>query len=148
MERETLIRNSIISDMSEGVMAVRFDGRIELANDAALAILEKTEEELVGSSFVRAFFGEEENDAFVQSVLDAVYEKGRRMESYVPYRTGRGEKQLRIVSSCLREQEKMTGVILVISDVTELTEMRDAMKAMDRSQALNHQLEMRNRVLQ
>ena len=57
MERETLIRNSIISDMSEGVMAVRFDGRIELANDAALAILEKTEEELVGSSFVRAFFG-------------------------------------------------------------------------------------------
>ena len=148
MERETLIRNSIISDMSEGVMAVRFDGRIELANDAALAILEKTEEELVGSSFVRAFFGEEENDAFVQSVLDAVYEKGRRMESYVPYRTGRGEKQLRIVSSCLREQEKMTGVILVISDVTELTEMRDAMKAMDRIQALNHQLEMRNRVLQ
>ena len=106
MERETLIRNSIISDMSEGVMAVRFDGRIELANDAALAILEKTEEELVGSSFVRAFFGEEENDAFVQSVLDAVYEKGRRMESYVPYRTGRGEKQLRswscATASCRR----------------------------------------------
>ena len=85
MERETLIRNSIISDMSEGVMAVRFDGRIELANDAALAILEKTEEELVGSSFVRAFFGEEENDAFVQSVLDAVYEKGRRINS-IPLR--------------------------------------------------------------
>ena len=148
MERENLIRNSIISDMSEGVMVVRSDGVIEIANDAALAILDKSEDELVGSSFVRAFFGEEENDAFVQSVLDAVYEKGRRMESYVPYRSGRAEKQLRIVSSCLHEQEKIIGVILVISDVTELTEMRDAMKAMDRIQALNRQLEMRNRVLQ
>ena len=148
MEREALIRNSIISDMSEGVMVVRFDGVIEIANDAALAILDKSEDELVGSSFVRAFFGEEENDAFVQSVLDAVYEKGRRMESYVPYRSGLQEKQLRLVSSCLHEQEKIIGVILVISDVTELTEMRDAMKAMDRIQTLNRQLEMRNRVLQ
>lgn len=148
MERENQIRNSIISDLAEGVMAVRFDGRIELANDAALAILEKTEEELVGNSFVRAFFDGEENDEFIQSVLDAVYEKGRRLESYVPYRTEHGEKQLRIVSSYLREQGTLSGVSLVISDITELTEMRDAMKAMEKIQGLNRQLELRNRVLQ
>ena len=148
MERENQIRNSILSDLAEGVMAVRFDGRIELANDAALAILEKTEEELVGNSFVRAFFDGEENDEFIQSVLDAVYEKGRRLESYVPYRTEHGEKQLRIVSSYLREQGTLSGVSLVISDITELTEMRDAMKAMEKIQGLNRQLELRNRVLQ
>ena len=147
MERENLIQNSIISDMSEGVMAVRFDGVIEIANDAVLEILEKTKEELVGNSFVRAFFSGEENDAFIQSVLDAVYEKGRRLESYVPYRTETREKQLRIVSSCLREQEDLIGVILVISDITELTEMRDAVRAMEKIQELNRQLEIRNRVL-
>ena len=148
MKREQLIQSNVISDMAEGVMAVRFDGVIELVNDAALDILEKTGRELVGISFARAFFDGEENDAFIQVVLDAVYEKGRRRESYVPYRVGGGLKQLRIVSSCLREEEQMIGVILVISDITELTEMRDAVKAMERIQGLNRQLELRNRVLQ
>lgn len=129
-------------------MAVRFDGVIELANEAALTILEKEENQLVGNSFVRAFFDGEENDAFIQSVLDAVYEKGRRQESYVPYRTGKSVKQLRVVSSCLHQQEEMIGVILVISDITELTEMRDAVRAMERIRGLNQQLELRNRVLQ
>ena len=148
MERETLIRNSIISDMSEGVMVVRFDGKIELANDAALTILEKTEDALVGKSLALSFFDEMENDEFVETILRAVYEKGRRLESYVPYRTEHGEKQLRIVSSCLRDKGTMVGVILVISDITELTQMRDAVRAMETIQGLNRQLEMRNRVLQ
>ena len=148
MKREQIIQNSVISDMAEGVMAVRFDGVIELVNDAALSILEKTGEELAGNSFALAFFDGEENDAFIQVVLDAVYEKGRGQESYVPYRTAAGTKQLRIVSSCLREQEKMIGVILVISDITELTEMRDAVRAMEKIRKLNQQLELRNRVLQ
>lgn len=148
MEREQIIQSSIIADMAEGVMVLRFDGVIELTNDAALQILEKREKELVGSSFAHAFFDREENDAFIQSVLDAVYEKRRRMESYVPYLADSGRKQLRVVASCLREQGTMIGVILVISDVTELSEMRDAVKAMTRIQELNHQLELRNRVLQ
>lgn len=148
MEREDRIHNSIIEGMSEGVMAIRFDGVIELANEAAQDILGKTETELVGNSFVRAFFDENENDEFIQSVLDAVYQTGRRLESYVPYRTAGVEKQLRVVASCLREQERMSGVILVISDITELTEMRDAVKAMETIRGLNRQLELRNRVLQ
>lgn len=148
MQREDRIHNSIIEGMSEGVMAVRFDGVIELANEAAQDILGKTEAELVGNSFVRAFFDEDENDEFIQSVLDAVYQTGRRLESYVPYRTAGVEKQLRVVASCLREQERMSGVILVISDITELTEMRDAVKAMETIRGLNRQLELRNRVLQ
>ena len=93
MEREDRIHNSIIEGMSEGVMAIRFDGVIELANEAAQDILGKTEAELVGNSFVRAFFDEDENDEFIQSVLDAVYQTGRRLESYVPYRTAGAEKE-------------------------------------------------------
>lgn len=148
MERDQIIQSSIIADMSEGVLAVRFDGVIELANDAALDILEKEENGFVGTSFVRSFFDGEENDEFIQCVLDAVYEKGTRRESYVPYRTTHGVKQLRVVSSCLHERGEMIGVVLVISDITELTEMRDAVRAMERIQDLNRKLELRNRVLQ
>jgi len=38
MDGHQTIRESIITDMSEGVMAIRYNGVIELANDAALAV--------------------------------------------------------------------------------------------------------------
>ena len=39
------------------------------------------------------------------------------------------------------------GVIAVLSDISELTELRDAVKAMQRIQLLNNQLELRNQRL-
>ena len=148
MERDIVIQGSIISDMSEGVMVVRPGGIIGLVNDAALNILEKKREALVGKSFARVFFDSQENDEWVQSVLDAVYDMGKRKENYVPYRTAQDVKQLRVVSSCLRNREEIIGIILVISDITELTEMRDAVRAMQAIRELNGKLELRNRVLQ
>ena len=114
MEKRQIIQNSIISDMSEGVMAIRFDGRIELVNDAALSILERTREELEGRPFASCFFINENNDPFTECVLDVIYMKGRRQDRYVPYYTDRGRKELRIVSSYLKEESEKVGVILVI----------------------------------
>ena len=148
MGQENLIQNSIIAGMSEGVMTVRDSGRIQLVNAAVCTILEKREEELVGNTLVGAFFDEEKNDAFIQCALDAVYENQQGLERFVPYWIGEREKQLRIVSSCLREEGQIIGVILVVSDMTELVEMRDAVKAMEKIQELNRQLELRNQVLQ
>ena len=148
MERQQMIHSSIIRDLAEGIMVIGSDGIIEEVNHAALLILERKREELVGKTFARAFFTEDENDAFIQTVLDAVYERGRQQESYLPFRIGETVKQLRIVSSYLHSGEAIIGVILVISDITELTEMRDAIRAMNTIQGLNRQLELRNRVLQ
>lgn len=148
MKNRSIIQNSIISDMSEGVMAIRFDGTIELVNDAAVAILERERAELEYRKFASCFFAEEENDPFTECVLDVIYMKGRRQERYVPYYTARGRKELRIVSSYLRELDEPVGVILVISDITELTQMRDAVMAMEKIRKLNESLALRNRVLQ
>ena len=148
MEKKSIIQNSIISDMSEGVMAIRFDGRIVLVNDAAIAILERTREELEGRSFASCFFAEENNDPFTECVLDVIYMKGRRQERYVPYFTDKNRKELRIVSSYLKEEDEPIGVILVISDITELTQMRDAVMAMEKIRKLNESLALRNQVLQ
>ena len=146
-ERRQLFQASIFAGMSEGVMGIRFDGRIEIVNDAALEILGKTREELEGHSFAHCFFGEEINDGFTQSVLDAIYKKGQKLHSVVPYSTGSEIKQLRILSSYLVNNEERIGIVLVISDITELVELRDAIKAMEKIQELNRQLELRNRLL-
>ena len=143
MERQEIIQSSIVRDLAEGVMVIGSDGVIEAINKAALQIVERKREDLVGKNFALAFFTEDENDAFVQTVLDAVYERGRQQESYLPFRIGETVKQLRIVSSYLRDGKEIIGVILVISDITELVELRDAIQAMKTIQNLNRQLELR-----
>ena len=148
MKNRKIIQDSIITDMSEGVMAIRFDGKIILVNDACLEILGRQREELEGRKFAGCFFAEDENEAFTDCVLDVIYQKGRRQERYVPYYVDGAFKQLRIVSSYLKEEEKAIGVILVLSDITELTQMRDAVKAMEKIRSLNESLALRNRVLQ
>ena len=148
MDRNQHIQNRIIADLSEGVMVIRFDGVIEFVNDAALTILHKKAETLVGLTFARAFFTDVNNDVFIQCMMDAVYEKAGSIECYAPYNTGESIRELRIVSSYLGEGDDVLGVVLVLSDITELSELRDAVKAMETIRGLNQQLELRNRLLQ
>ncbi len=144
------VEGTIFSNMSEGTLLIGMKGVIELVNDAALAIFEKKREEVENKVFARVFLDTNDlvsNDDFIQCVLDTIYQKGRRLEQYTHYYTGGREKQLRIVSSSMSLNDELK-VILVISDVTELVEMKDAMKAMRRIDALNRKLELQNNVLQ
>jgi len=145
-DKRELIRRSIMRDMSEGVMTIGFDGIITYLNRAALKILSRSED-LIGQSFGASFFDDEENDAFTQTILDAVYDRERTHEAIVPYFTGAEMKQLRMVTSYLTDGAERVGVIVVLSDMTELTELRDAVKAMERIRALNDRLELRNKLL-
>lgn len=146
-DRLELIRESIMRDMSEGIMTIRFDGVISYLNPAALRILEQSEEELLNRNFGLCFFDHSENDAFTQTVLDAVYDRDHSHATIVPYYTGAETKQLRVVTSFLTNSTERIGVIVVLSDMTELTELRDAVRAMERIRALNGQLELRNKLL-
>ena len=146
-DNRDFIRASIIRDMSEGVMVIGLDGVITDVNPAALRILCKEETDLAGKRFARCFFEYEENDAFNQTVLDAVYDTSVSHENIVPYFTGETTRQLHVTTSYLREGEQKIGVIAVLSDISELTELRDAVKAMERIKALNGQLELRNKLL-
>ncbi len=146
-DKSELIRNSIMRDMSEGVMVVGFDGKIICLNPSALRILSREEAELLHRSFGECFFDCEENDAFAQTVLDAVYDRERPHEAIVPYFTGTETRQLRMVTSFLTDEGRSVGVIVVLSDMTELAGLRDAVRAMERIRALNGQLELRNKLL-
>ena len=133
--------------MSEGVMTIGLDGKVNSINPAAEQILQKTESELVGRAFARSFFEYEENDAFNQTILDAVYDTSSSHENIVPYFTGDVTRTLHVTTSYLKDGEEKIGVIAVLSDMSELVELRDALKAMEKIKALNGKLEMRNKLL-
>lgn len=128
-------------------MAIGFDGIIKFLNRAALEILVRSEEELLNRTFAGCFFEYEENDGFNQAVLDAVYDRSGTHRNTVSYFTGEETRQLNITTSFLRDGEEKIGIIVVISDISELVELRDAIKAMEKIKSLNRQLEMRNKLL-
>ncbi len=133
--------------MSEGLMIIGLDGKIDDMNKAAAEILCKDAEKVIGKPFAAVFFEYEENDNFNQSILDAVYDVGVSHNNIVEYYTGERIKNLSINSSYLLDGERKVAVIAVISDMSELYELRDAIKAMEKIRLLNEQLELRNKFL-
>lgn len=128
-------------------MIIGLDGRIDDMNNAAAEILCKDADEVKGKLFATVFFEYEENDSFNQSVLDAVYDVGVSHKNIVSYYTGEKYKNLSVNTSYLLDGEKRVAVIVVLSDMSELYELRDAIKAMEKISQLNEQLELRNKFL-
>lgn len=123
-ERKELIYESIIHDMSEGVMMINLDGIVESINPAAEKILGKKKDEVLGQQYVRMFIRDIENDVFNQSVLDALYDPTARHEKIVPWYNDGQVKQLYMVTSFLFREDQKIGTIIVFGDITELSELK------------------------
>ena len=147
MDQTNYIYQTIVSDMSEGLMVIGFDGVITHLNSAAEAILDKKAENLIGKKFAKCFFLYKENDSFNQAILDAIYDKDTFHRNIVQYYNGKTFKELNITTSFLHYNGEKVGIVIVLNDITELVELRDAVKAMERIKKLNSQLEMRNKLL-
>jgi adenylate cyclase len=141
-----LIQENIMRNMAEGVMSIGFNGVINYVNPIAVTTL-GLPEDCVGKKFAECFFDSIDNDEFTQMVLDAVYDRTRSHEGIVPYIRGDITLQLRVVTSFLQEKGEKVGIIVVFSDLSELMDLRDAVKSMEKIRALNSQLELRNNLL-
>ena len=121
-EKEKYIYESILNDMTDGVIVIGFDGKISICNQAAESALDISEGGLVGKSVAELMNGFEENDEFFELILDAVY-KRKKVTKTVPFRTNGIMKYLRVTTSFLLKGEDPVALIAVISDNTEPVEL-------------------------
>ena len=122
--QDDLIRESVIRDMSEGVVVLGLDGAIQTVNPAAEWILGRSAEALLGRKIATAFYEYSENDGFNQAVLDAVYDPTSLHRHLVPFFTGSETRQLHMMTSYLRDGDTPMGIVVVLGDVTELAELK------------------------
>ncbi len=139
--------DNIINNISEGILTIGFDGVITHANPAAIEILRLKGQKVEGERFAAIFFEDHDKDDFVQTILEAVYDKENPHHFIVPYGVDGEIIHLRIMTSFYKQEDEKKGIIAAFSDLSELMELRDAVKSMEQIQALNSRLEMRNRLL-
>jgi len=142
-----VIRSRILSDITEGIMLISFNGFIMYCNAKAAKILGIPEKEMVGHSFASLFFGKPENDEFSQAVIDSIYDRERPHDNILTYTNNGNSLTLRMKTSFYIDGNERKGIIAVFSDVTEFMELRDEVKSMKKIQALNDKLELRNKLL-
>ena len=139
--------DGIVRYMSEGLLLIGFDGVISYLNPAAERILALDREKTIGKVFAAVFFDNEENDDFTQAVLNAVYDRDQAHDAIVSYSVGEKKLCLRVVTSFYKVNDENAGVIIVLNDISELVELRDAAESLKRIRRLNERLEIRNRLL-
>ena len=123
--RNELLLDSVLRDMAEGILIFGLDGRVEYMNPAAAAILDKRPEELLGRKLAAVFFESKENDPFLQTVLNAVYQPGKKNVELVPYDTGSELRHLHVTTSFLLKDEEKIGIIMMIGNVTEMISLKN-----------------------
>jgi len=114
----------LASSLNSGMMAIDADGRVRLVNPAALQILGRAKEEMVGRR-VEDLFGEEDP---LGKLLALARESGApRSREMVPHRRKDGrEIHLGVgLSPILRGEGVLRGVICLLSDLTEIRHLRD-----------------------
>ncbi len=121
-----LFLENILESMAEGIMVVGFDGVIRYANPSAIALLGYERDDIFGKTFASLFFNDSENDDFSQIVIDSITDRNNEHQDMVLYKRGGDELHLHVRSSFLVDAKERKGIIVVMSDLSELAETRDA----------------------
>ncbi|HOC33661.1 MAG TPA: HD domain-containing phosphohydrolase [Ruminococcus flavefaciens] len=121
-KNERYIFESIVSDMSDGVFVIGFDGKISLCNKAAADALNTDNNALIGKSVAMLMDEFEENDEFFELLLDAVYTRSKVIKT-VPFRTDGQMRYLRVTTSFLIKESEKIALMAVISDNTDPVEL-------------------------
>ena len=123
MEHTSELVLRILRDIDDSVLALDQQGHVIYMNPQCRDLLDLHESDL-GKTYAEVFFDvhQQENDAFHQFIIDAVYQKEETHCGTVTF-TGKSNKttHLRIVSSFLNNEgtTEPSGVVLVLSDITE-----------------------------
>lgn len=140
---EVYTYKNIIKGMNEGVITIDLKGHISTVNPAAKKLFSLKEKD-IGTPFASHFFGNEENDAFNETVLNAIYNNNIKQNAIVNYNNGKSTKELFVSTTFLKKGNEKIGVTIVVNDITRITELQNTIKAMEKIKKLNAELEKRN----
>ena len=122
----TPFRETIFQVMNDGVMILSDKGTVTGANPAISKILGISEKDITGMPLMAVVPPVEENDEFMQTLLDSVYKDCMISNRATPYHKEDGERiYLSVSVSRLKEKDGKTGgAVLVLRDVTEIENLR------------------------
>ncbi len=124
-DRSPDLYRTLLENLSDGVMVVGFDGAVRMANAAFCRMFGLDRDETPGRSFGELFIAFEGFDEFTQIVLDAVAERGEIARHIARVRAGEALRSLSVTTSCLVAGGERVAVIVVVSDITEVRELRE-----------------------
>ena len=117
----------ILGNLLDGVVTVGRDGTIESVNPAAGRMFGLTEGDAVGKSFSEVFIAVEGFDEFTDAVLEAVAGSSGATRRVIEAQISQERRSLTVTISHLRARGtgEQRGVIAVLSDITEVRELRE-----------------------
>ena len=122
MQENLLMQNSwkqILQDLTNGVMVLGEMGKLCYANPAMVSFLEMDELDAASVAELMERNMRQENDAFFETILDAVYNKTQHNQSKVTYTTQSGRKYcFHMTASFFSGEEDC--VIITLADETPL----------------------------
>ncbi|MCM1267730.1 MAG: response regulator [Bacteroidales bacterium] len=129
----------IVNNALEGIMVLGMNGKIALLNPSAKQMLGLSDED-IGNTFINVFLTREGTDDFNEAILASIYEKEKVSNMPVNYTLEGKIRNLTLTTSyIMRDGER--SVVVVMDDVTELNELRDARTALDKIRKLNREYE-------
>ena len=123
-KRELFFEN-LVTNISDGLLAIDLDGTIFFVNPSAERILAIPSVILLGTKVSSLMVDESsENDEFFQCILDAVYEK-RTVDSMVSFYQNGRELRLHLVTSVLMDKNEPMGIVVTFYDLTALVSLSE-----------------------
>ncbi len=125
----TSIQDTILKNLPVGLLIIGGDGKILEASPSACSILGCPTKEFVGDQWGEIFLSQEKNLEFTSVVLDAIQNETPKIERVTPYFTPDGTKKyLSVISSTERTKGKITGIVVLFEDLTDLHRMHEREK--------------------
>ncbi|MGB5992415.1 MAG: PAS domain S-box protein [Desulfobacterales bacterium] len=122
----------ILEKISEGILIVDFQGRINYANSAALSFCDVPEKSLIGSDFTR-MFSIDERPRVIELMKTATDKLEAIAEEY-PFRLNEHIVSARFLSSGKKDDNS----IVIINDVTAQHSAKEELKLRDSGLSLHH----------
>jgi len=142
------ISDSIIHNMTDGFLVLSFEGFVVYGNEAAYQMLGYGEKDFAKNSLPTLLKRDSRNDLFMRLTIEEVKDKNEPVTEVVPYYKDGEEKHLRVTVSALQgDLPGFRGLTIVLTDLSEMIEMQDAVRAMEHIDRLNRQLKNYNDLL-